>query len=138
VWKGVSQAKVEGGKNLLQDLHHHLKVRFLGKWVFKEFKVFFSKHHDNKEHDDVFWDCLCHDLMFWESFSLLVWSLSILCGKVCELVQLVTSHLLTQSPKQFEVMPLSPNSQTFDNLSFQFSCNVQTKSVWHLMLFCHF
>jgi hypothetical protein len=31
-----------------------------------------------REHDDVFGDCLCHDLLFKESFSLLVWSLSIL------------------------------------------------------------
>lgn len=77
------------------------------------------------EQEDVFWDFQCHDFTLWESFLFSVWSLSIICLKVCELV---VGHLLTQSLKQFEVVPPSPKSHTFDNLSLQFSnYNLQTK-----------
>jgi len=34
----------------------------------------------------TFWDCQCHDLALWECFLLIVWLISILCHKVCELV----------------------------------------------------
>jgi hypothetical protein len=80
------------------------------------------------EHEDIFWDSQCHDFTLWESFLFLVWSFSILCLKVCELVKLVVGHLLTQSLKKIEIVPPSPKSYTFDNLTFQISnCNLQTK-----------
>jgi hypothetical protein len=109
-------------------LHYRLQVRFLRRWVFREFKVFFSNTMTMWQHEDIFWDSLCHDFTLWESFLFSVWSFSILCLKVCDLVKLVVGHLLTQSLKQFEVVPPIPNSHTFDNLSFQFAnCNLQTK-----------
>jgi hypothetical protein len=49
------------------------------------------------------------------------WSLSILCRKVCELVQLVTTRFLAQSLKWLEVKPTKTNPNLFDNLSPWFS-----------------
>jgi hypothetical protein len=51
------------------------------------------------EHKDVYLDYQCHDLTLWESF-LSIWSLSMLCHKVCELVQLVVGQFLAQYLKQ--------------------------------------
>lgn len=45
------------------------------------------------------------------------WSFSILCRKVCELVQLVTTHFLAQSLKWLQAKPTKDESQSFDNLS---------------------
>jgi hypothetical protein len=45
------------------------------------------------------------------------WSFSILCHKVCELVQLVTTHFLAQSLKWLEIKPTKTNPNLFDNLS---------------------
>jgi hypothetical protein len=56
-----------------------------------------------------------------------MWSFTILCCRVCELVQLVVDQFLTQSFKQLKLKP-SPKSQFFDKLCYQFSsCSLQTE-----------
>jgi hypothetical protein len=77
----------------------------------------------------MFWDCQCHDLTLWESL-LLVWSLSIFCHKMCELVQLVASQFLAQSLKRLDLEP-SLESQCFNNLHLQFStCSLQAEMLY--------
>jgi len=65
-------------------------------------------------------------MLFYCYYSL-VWFFTILCCRVCELVQLVVDQFLTQSLKQLELKP-SPKSQFFDKLCYQFSsCSLQTE-----------
>lgn len=72
-----------------------------------------------------------------------MWFFTILCCRVCELVQLVVDQFLTQSFKQLELKP-SPKSHSFDKLCYQFSsCSLQTEISYafcvllsHILDFC--